>query len=732
MRAGGIDAAPLRPPRTPPRRAEVAPGGPLCHPIVRMISRRWLSALGLAIALGAAACGGDGTSGDAAPPPPPPSADSCPEGFALDAALGACTEILPAAECAPGTMPEIGKRECQPVGWTGACPEGFVRDATGFACLDKLAPRVACTGATREDVKTGTCVPVGDCNAPFPPPAATIFVDDDGPTDATHFNSLGAAMALAPEGAVIAVEAGTYKEDVRLTIDKATVIGRCAEKVRFESPGGPRAGLYVKGSTGGTVRNVTVTGFRGGVLMEGGDVTIEDSLIDANNTLGVYLRFGAKVTMRRSRLSNTVLGDDLGSGIVVYDGSALTLEDMAVVDNYFRHATVDGKGSTLNATSTVFARNTKLSGSDEEVAISVEDGAAAKLVKSAVVDSLHAGVTVTGEGSTVELHESVIRRVSGKLKTSGGVGLTAFKGGVAKLVSSAITDIPVVGAYGDGGGLVVVLGSTILGSPPGAAVEFGRCASASKGGRLQFKDAAVIGCPQSGVGLQEEAFGTFDRLYVRDARPIKESIGDYGGFGLLVEKGSKATVTRSSFVGNTLAGITSNNGSEVEAEAVLVQGTRPIPGLTPGSALQIAVNGKLTMTRSALVANTTETAIVTMGGALSLARSTVHGTTRDHDGQFGHGIAVFPDATVTLDDVAVYDSPAVGLVSDGGRAFVRGGVFARNAVALHAQNGASVTQSDAAESLGGSELRVSTTTRFVENGARVGNGIIAVPQAPIQ
>jgi len=698
-----------------------------------MISRRWLSVLGLAVAALAPACGGGGTAGDAAPTPPAPTADSCPEGFALDAALGACTEVLPPAECGPGTMPEIGKRECQPVGWTGACPEGFVRDASGFACVDKLAPRAACAGATREDLKTGGCVPVGDCNAPFPPAAATIFVDDDGPTDATHFTSLGAAMALAPEGAVIAVEAGTYKEDVRLGVDKVTVVGRCAEKVRFESPGGPRAGLYVKGGTGGVVKNVTITGFRGGVLMEGGDVTIEDSLVDANNTLGVYLRFGAKVTMRRSRISNTVLGDELGSGIVVYDGSVLTLEDTAVVDNYFRHATVDGKGSTLNATSTVFARNTKLAGSDEEVSISVEDGASAKLVKSAVIDSLHAGVTVTGEGSTVELSESVIRRVSGKLKTSGGVGLTAFKSGVAKLVSSAISDMPVLGAYGDGGGLVVLEGSTIVGLPPGAAVEFGRGASASKGGRLQFKDAAIIGCPQSGVGLQEEASGTFERLYVRDARPIRESIGDFGGFGLLVEKASKATVTRSSFVGNTLAGITSNYDSEVTAEAVLVKSTRAIPGLTPGSALQVAVNGKLTMTRSALVGNTTETAIVTSGGALSLVRSTVHGTAKDGDGQFGHGIAVFPEATALLDDVAVYDNPAVGIISDGGRALVRGGLFARNAVAVHAQNGASVTQSDAAaEDLGGGELRVSTTTRFLDNGARVGNGVIAVPEAPIQ
>lgn len=703
-----------------------------------MIPRRSLHVFAVALSMFAAACGtDDGASSGTTPPVTTPGGDGCQDGFARDATLGACVEIVPAAECGPGTMPRIGNAACEPVGWSGACPEGFARDASGFACVDKLEPTKKCTGATREDVRTGACVPVGDCNAAFPPAGATLFVDDDGAEDATHFKTLKAAMAVATSGSIVAVEAGTYKEVIELTSPGGiTVVGRCPEKVRFESPGGIRAGIF--GNDSGTIRGVTVTGFRGGILLEGGAMTVEDVVIDGNDTLGAFLRFGAKVTIRRSKISNTVAGTELASALVVYDASVLTLEDVALTDNYFRHATVDGAGSTLNATRTVFARNTKLIGSDEEVAISVEDGALAKLVDSAVIDSLHEGLTVTGEGSVIELERSVVRRTTGRLKASGGLAVSAFDKGRARFVDSAITDMPVLGAYaGKGGGIVALERTTIVGLPVGATnVEFGRGASASEGGRLELKDVAVIGCPQSGIGLQTKSSGMFDHVFVKDARPIKENLAsgpsDYGGFGLLVEQESKATITNSSFVGNTLAAITSNFDSEVTAEGVFVKSTRAIPGLTPGSALQVAKNGKLTLTRSALAGNTTETALVTSGGTISLVKSTVHGTSKDAVGAFGHGLAVFEGASMFLDDVAVYDNPAVGLVSDGGQAFVNGGLFARNGIAIHAQNGASITQADAAEDLGGGELRVSGSTRFVDNGTRVGNGVIALPQNPIE
>ncbi len=691
-----------------------------------------------ALAVAVAACSSGGSGGGAAPDPNGDggAGSGCPEGFAKDPALGACTEVA-AAECPGGSMPMIGHADCQPVGWTSACPEGFEREPSGWGCLDRFKTKApTCAGAQREDLKSGSCAPIGDCNAVFPPANAKLFVDPLVTEDATHVHTLAQAMAKAKPGDIIAVESGTYPEVVDLTVDNVSVVGRCAEKVIFKGPvagiGGSRAGMFVSGTKGAKASGMTLTGFSGGVLLEGGDLTAEDILVDGNDLLGVYLRFGAKATLRRSKVVRTRRGTGaLGSASVVYDGSVLTFEDSAVVDNYFRHATVDGADSALVATNTVFARNTKLSG--DEVAISLVKGGRAKLMRSAVLDSYGSGIRVEGAGSLAELEESVVRRSIGTVADSSGIGVAVFTGGRATLVSSAVTDHPSVGVYaGKGGGVVTLTNSELLGIPVGGKVDFGRCASASETGRLEMTNTAVVGCPQAGVGLQFGASGMFDGLYVKDSWPTKEQgIEKYGGFGLLVEESSTATVMRSSFVGNSLAGMTSVKSATVTAEAVLIRDTQELPGLTAGSGVQLAQDGTMTMTRCALSGNAQESVLVASRGHFVMSASTVHGTRKSADGMFGHGVTVFTGASVELTDVVIYDSEAVGLISDGGSALVRGGTFARSLVALHAQNGASIAQSDATGDLAAGEVRISSTTRFVDNASRIGNGIIPVP-APIE
>lgn len=696
-------------------------------------SIRPLVALGIALVL--VACSGGGSGGGSGPGSDVDggSGDLCPEGFALDLALGACTEIA-AANCPGGTMPMIGHADCQPVGWTSACPDGFEREPSGWGCLDHFKAKAStCPGAQREDMKSGSCVPIGDCNAPFPPANAKLFVDPLVTEDATHVHTLGQAMAKAKPGDTIAVESGTYPEVVDLLVDNVSVVGRCAEKVLFKGPVGPRAGMYVSGTAGAKVSGLTVSGFVGGVLLEGGDLTAADVMIDGNDQLGIYLRFGARATLRRSKISHTRRGTGaLGSASIVYDGSALTFEDSALVDNYFRHASVDGAGSTLSATSTVFARNGKLTG--DEASISLVKGGSAKLARCAVLDSYGSGIRVEGSGSHADVEESVIRRSIGVVASSGGIGVLALTGGTAKLVSSAVTDHPGVGVYaGTGGAVVTLMNSVLLGIPVGGSVDFGRCASAADTGRLEVASTAVVGCPQSGVGLQHGGVGTFDGLYVKDSWPTKQPPYDkYGGFGMLVEDSSDATVMRSSFVGNSLAGMTSTLGATVTAEAVLIRDTHELPSLTAGSGVQLARDGSMTMTRCALSGNSQESILVATGGHLVMKASTVHGTRKSADGAFGHGVTLFTGATVELTDIVVYDSDSVGLISDGGSAIVRGGTFARSQVALHAQNGASITQSDATGELATGEVRVSSSTRFVDNASRLGSGIIPVPPAPLQ
>src|SRR5205823_4540257 len=170
---------------------------------------------------------------------------ACADGFKPVEAGTACDAIVHEDPCPAGTMPAIGQTECIAVGTT-SCAPGFAPDPSGWGCLD-ISPAAVCEGATREKLGGATCVPLGDCAAAFPPAAATRFVDPNGPIDSTHFHSINAAIGAAAFGETIAVETGTYVEQLVLN-GSITLAGRCAEKVALQGPpNAANAGVIVNG-----------------------------------------------------------------------------------------------------------------------------------------------------------------------------------------------------------------------------------------------------------------------------------------------------------------------------------------------------------------------------------------------------------------------------------------------------------------------------------------------------
>src|SRR5205823_515143 len=148
--------------------------------------------------------------------------------------------------------------------------------------------------------------PIGDCNAPFPPPQATLFVDPNGPSDATHFQSIEAAVLAAPAGATVAVEAGTYVEALQPLRD-VEVVGRCAEKVIVQSPGMNNSGVRIKGLTA-SVSGLTLRGhYTGAAVSNAGKLTVTNCLFDSNRTLGVTVDgAGSQVTVADSAIRNSL------------------------------------------------------------------------------------------------------------------------------------------------------------------------------------------------------------------------------------------------------------------------------------------------------------------------------------------------------------------------------------------------------------------------------------------
>jgi hypothetical protein len=679
----------------------------------------------VALLLFLAACGGGSDGGGATAPP----VAACAEGFTPDAD-GACAEIA-AASCAPGTMPVLGHPDCQPVGWTDACPAGWKADPSGWGCID-TTPK-ACPAGQRNDVAKAACVPVGDCDAPFPPPGATLFVDPNGPSDATHFTAIAPALTASKDGDVVAVGPGTYTEIVDVPVHPITILGKCAAQVVVKAPAGnPKAGVYVAATTGVTIRGLTLTGFPGAVLLEQGELVLEDSVIDASTQVAVFLKLGSKLTMRRSVVANTTLGPvskAIGGGIVAYDGSKVLLEDDAITDNYFRNLTASHAGTAVTATNVYFARNTAIGASEPEANLGVDQGASLTLAQSVVTDSLKIGITAQNAGTSLSVDKSVVRHATGSLAASTGEAVYLADSANATITSSAVTDNGVLGVYVDTKATLQMASSVVRGPTRGTKVDLGRGLQVVGGAAVDVKGTAFVELPQSGIGLQFGGIGTFERVYVRGAYAIPEKGGDFGGFGLLAENpGTTATITDSTFEEDQLAALSSNIAAAVTAEGVLVRNTRELPLAGAGSGVQISQQGRLSAKRSAIVGSAGSAALVIQGGVLRLEDGVVRGTLPSADGSFGHGISVFADARVDLVNETLSGNANVALVAAGGSASVARSTFSKNTVALHAQDGSTIVQSDVPpDDLGTGELRVSSDTKFLANGARIGAGEIPVP-----
>jgi len=127
--------------------------------------RATVTSLGVGLVLLLGACAGAGSvvvvGGDG-------GAGACPADQHADT-TGTCV-AGPPPECEAGSMKAPGELVCAPIGWSD-CEGGFEKDPSGWGCKELLAE--GCTGATRAALGQKSCVPVGDCNAPFPPANAT-------------------------------------------------------------------------------------------------------------------------------------------------------------------------------------------------------------------------------------------------------------------------------------------------------------------------------------------------------------------------------------------------------------------------------------------------------------------------------------------------------------------------------------------------------------------------------
>jgi hypothetical protein len=306
----------------------------------------------------------------------------------------------------PGTAPtDDDCNDLEPLAWTGTddvcdgvdnncdgtIDEGLPvtrqwADADGDGYGDPAAPVLACGPGVSVSDNALDCDDADPAESP-----ATIevqgngadedcdgWIDEYGVGPGNPYATVALALAAAPDGAVIQLDAGVFSTNVDLGDRDVTLAGEgCAfTELHADLPGpavrlsaGSVVDLAISGGSGAVVTALDGTELvrGGGVLIEG-DVTLErlcvrDNLAEEGG--GIAIQSGTVTATdlvvsdnAAFEQSNAVAG--LGGGILVAEHATLVLERSRIVGNHadLRGGGIATKGATLDVTNTVIAGNT--------------------------------------------------------------------------------------------------------------------------------------------------------------------------------------------------------------------------------------------------------------------------------------------------------------------------------------------------------------------------------------
>jgi hypothetical protein len=217
----------------------------------------------------------------------------CAIGFEADGASG-CRAILPEEPCAKGAMAIPGETSCR-----------------------EVAP---CGDGTWGDIPVEPNTQYVD--------ASYSGADSDG-SSTKPWRTISEAVAVAAEGAIVAVAAGSYAEDVEVEFDPVRIWGRCPAMVEIVGTGALLAGVFVRDGADGTeVHDLAVRGPIDGVAVSGvTNVLLSRVWVHDTENRGIDVEdvFGeTSVTIRGSLIESTM---DVG----VFDAGVALVIDASVV-----------------------------------------------------------------------------------------------------------------------------------------------------------------------------------------------------------------------------------------------------------------------------------------------------------------------------------------------------------------------------------------------------------------
>lgn len=667
----------------------------------------WAQASGpiLTLAL-TAACGGAAA----------PAADAGPLGDA-----GVALPTPPAEPTAPATVS------------LGPCPSGWrsVAGADGATVCDPWpasGPSDACAfdeahlPGTEGCARLGTACAADGWPSDLPTDRVATYVDaaaapgGDGSTRASAFTTITEAVNASGPGTVIAIAVGHYDERQISLRAGQTLWGACVSGTRITSSDASDDAMLVDAAaTGLGVRNLAIEApARFAIALTGGDVTIEDVVIDHAHGIGFYEMLGT-ATLRgvvvrgtepvsdgrlgdaiwlvggTATIERTVLDQNREYALYLSPGSAATVHDLSAqrtmplsTNGYYGHG-IGVEGATLDLARAAIERNLEvgieligastLHASDVVVrqtgagpdgsgwGISGPAGSHLVLDRVDVEDARAAGVIANGAGAVLDAHDLVVRRTAANsVADAAGFGLAIHGGATGTLARVRIADATDVGVLVTDEGSSATVEDLTLSEVSPVAQARGNGIMVQAGALLVLSRADVAHVADTGIAVLDGAGMEATDLHVADATGATDGSA---GRGVFVGSGASATLERARIERVLEVGIAVRGGTLALTDVTVADvASRASDGLF-GRGIDAELTSMAMLTR-VRVSRTHDDGVFLADTTASVVELVVEDVaSQPADGRGGLAMQIAPGAHVTLDDVYLLHSHMAGLAALG-------------------------------------------------------------------
>ena len=631
--------------------------------------------------------------------------DGCARGFVHDGDRG-CEPILPAQPCAPGLMAVPGERNCR-----------------------EVAP---CASGQWGDIPIEPDTEHVD--------ASYAGMDSDG-TALKPWTTVQSAVNDASPGAIVAIAAGSYDEDVTVSGKPVRLWGVCPALVEVVGTGAELATIQVLNSAS-EVKNLAVRGAALGIYASGSlDVLLERLWVHDNADRGVDIENAqgpTRITLRDSLVEQNY---DIG---VFIAGSEATVESILVRDTVPIAPGLGGRGvnvqpqSSTGAPATMLLR-TSLIERSQGVAVYVVGSATveASVVRDTEPDSngVGRGVNVephptTGVPSTLLLRGSLVERshelgvlvggsdvtVETSVIRNAGRGLAAQAGtnpATLLLRTSLIDQSHDIGVLIEGSEATIeaaVIRNTLPDVMGGGGRAVGVQPNATSGApsKLLLRSALLSQNHETAVFIQGSE-ATLESSVVADTQPDDNGTGGRG-----VSAQPHPTTDAPSTLRLRTSLLERNHefgvfvvGSNAELEQSVVRDTLPNEqggvgrgvGVQPGP---ITNAPSTVLLRAALIERSHESGVANFASNVTLDACLLRDTAPNLAGLFGHGLVVFSEptpASATITGTRIHQSALAAIAAWGAHASLQRSALSCQALDLVTESyrGARATLEDLGE-----------------------------------